>query len=104
MKLIPPNYLFAFAFVLILIGTDDFPHSGLQKPIYLCHIDTSPEFDFRLRFCNSEGEINSENILFRFDLISVAMVVNIKQVYSISVHLKQLHLKQLLLDEDVGLF
>ena len=46
-KLIPRQYVFVFAFVLMLIGPMIFR-------IYV-HIDTSPRIQFRFRFRNYEG-------------------------------------------------
>ena len=46
-KLIPPKYFVAFAFVLLLIGTEDVSHA--------C-IDTSPRIYFHFRIRHSEGD------------------------------------------------
>ena len=61
MKLILPKYFLAFAFVLILIGTDDVSH--------LCsHRYVTPNFTFAFAFVILKV-INSEIILFRFAFI-----------------------------------
>ena len=58
-KSIPPKYVVASAFVLILIGTDDLSHSCLILKI-----------------------INLEMILFRGALISVSMVLSFEAIFS----------------------
>ena len=66
MKFISPKYLFAFAFVLILIGTDDLPHSAPHR-----YLAPNLPFAFALVILKIT---NSEILLFHFALISVSMV------------------------------
>ena len=66
MKLIPREYFVAFAFALILIGTDDALHS-------CSHRDFTPNLTFGFAFV-IQKVINLEIMLFRFALISVSMV------------------------------
>ena len=65
--IIPKAYLFAFAFVLVLIGTDYFSHSGPRR--YL-----TPNFTFAFASV-IQKVINSEITLFRILVISVSMVI-----------------------------
>ena len=66
MKLIPREYFVAFAFALILIGTDDTLHS-------YSHRHFTPNLTFAFAFV-IQKVINSDIIWFRFALISVSMV------------------------------
>ena len=66
-KLIPQEYFVAFAFALILIGTDDHSHS-------CSHRYFTPNFTFAFAFVILDL-INLEIVLFRFTLISVLMVL-----------------------------